>query len=114
MKRTLLWFVPFVLLPLTGLAASNHDGAFDDEDGRPFLSFGSMYGVDGAFISNNVIRGVLGDECLGHSAVEHMGAVRGDVDVFEQVPMHERPVALRVARRDRVILVEVVGRYVPE
>ena len=62
MKRTLLWFVPFVLLPLTGLAASNSDGAFDDEDGRPFLSFGSMYGVDGAFISNNVIRGVLGDE----------------------------------------------------
>ena len=60
------------------------------------------------------LRRVRGRERLGHRAVEHVRAVRRDVDVAEQMAVHVRPVALGIERADRVVLVEVVGRHVPK
>src|SRR5260221_10994978 len=52
MRKALLLAVVVALLPLTTARA----------DGNKVLSFETMYGVDGPFVNNSSIRGVLGDE----------------------------------------------------
>ena len=50
MKKLVLLISFFALLPLSAFAQST------------IMSFGTMYGVDGAFVKHNQIRGVRGDE----------------------------------------------------
>ena len=50
MKKLVLLISFFALLPLSAFAQSS------------IISFGTMYGVDGAFVKHNQIRGVRGDE----------------------------------------------------
>ena len=54
MKKTLLLAVVIMLLPaaMAFAAASN----------KELIGFGTMYGVDGPFINNSSVRGVMGDE----------------------------------------------------
>jgi len=53
MKKAFIVTALMALLPVTMALAA---------PGRDIISFGSMYGVDGPFINDTSIRGVLGDE----------------------------------------------------
>ena len=60
MKKSLPVLIVILLFPLLGFAAKSSNNR--DDDRALFLTFGSMYGVDGAFVNNDSIRGVKGDE----------------------------------------------------
>jgi hypothetical protein len=62
MKKSLPVLIGIALFPLLGFAANTNSSNNRDDDRALFLSFGSMYGVDGAFVDNDSIRGVKGDE----------------------------------------------------
>ena len=57
---------------------------------------------------------VVGDSRFGPGAVEHVGSVRGNVDVPEQMLVHVGPIASRIERADRIVLIKVVSDDVRE
>ena len=62
MKRTVIALTVIALLGVTSPAARSDEGHSDEREGHEILGFSTMYGVDGPFVNNNQIRGVLGDE----------------------------------------------------
>ena len=63
------------------LAAGNHRRSCPSTE--QMLAFNSMYGVEGAFIDNTTVRGVLGDELPWD-----VGAVRGSLTVGGHLQLH--------------------------
>ena len=88
------------------LVEADVPGAPDPED----LEVYAARGPDGVLVP----AAVRIESGGGDSPVGHVGARRRDVDMVEQVRLHEAPVAARVGRLDGVVLVEVEGHHVRE
>lgn len=75
MKKALLLAALVTLLPLTTARADGN---------KSILSFETMYGVDGPFVNDASIRGVLGDE-LPWEIHEVKGSLNTDGHLFLQI-----------------------------